>query len=139
MTIAAVEARNADVLVPAFEQLRGKVMPGRIQIVSIGQLLPYVIYAAPVQGTYLLDMSRLVCSAFGEIPDTSVSRYYRPDSWLAHITLGKTLQKEQMQQAFAAMQQSFMPFTAEITEMGLARVNPHEDIVRFRLGEQEVL
>ena len=49
------------------------------------------------------------------------------------MTLGKTLTKEQMQTAFAVMQDNFQPFTATITEIGLAKVNPHEDVVRFEL------
>ena len=46
---------------------------------------------------------------------------------------GETLTKEQMQTAFAVMQDNFQPFTATITEIGLAKVNPHEDVVRFEL------
>ena len=68
-----------------------------------------------------------------DIPETSISRYYQPGSWLPHVTLGKTLTKEQMQTAFAVMQDNFQPFTATITEIGLAKVNPHEDVVRFEL------
>ena len=56
------------------------------------------------------------------IPECAVSRYYKPMSWLPHITLGKTLTKEQMQMAFSVMQESFVPFEATITEIGLARV-----------------
>ena len=66
-----------------------------------------------------------------------VSRYYKPMSWLPHITLGKTLTKEQMQMAFSVMQESFVPFEATITEIGLARVNPHSDVVRWKLKQQQ--
>ena len=50
-----------------------------------------------------------------------------------HITLGKTLDKVQMQKAFQAMQESFVPFTAQFDEIGMAKVNPHEDVARFKL------
>ncbi len=52
-------------------------------------------------------------------------------------SLGKTLTKEQMQMAFSVMQESFVPFEAAITEIGLARVNPHRDVVRWELRQQQ--
>ena len=59
LTISAIEARNVDVLIPAFEKVcREKLQPldekgvvnvnNTINIVSVGQLFPRVIYAAPV-------------------------------------------------------------------------------------------
>ena len=59
LTISAIEARNVDVLIPAFEKVcREKLQPldekgvvnvnNAINIVSVGQLFPRVIYVAPV-------------------------------------------------------------------------------------------
>ena len=78
-------------------------------------------------------MSEEVYSTFFDIPETKMSEYYKPFSWLPHITLGKTLNKVQMQKAFQAMQESFVPFTAQFDEIGTAKVNPHEDVARFKL------
>ena len=133
LTISSIEARSADVLLPAFESLQGRVSSGEIQFVSVGQLLPYVIFATPVLNEYLLDLSKSVYDAFSAIPETSISRYYRPLSWLPHVTLGKKLDKVQLQQAFEVMQNNFAPFTAKVVEMGLAKVNPHEDVMRYYL------
>ena len=110
MTISSIEARSVSVLQPAFESLRGTLKQGEIQLVSVGQLLPYVIYTTPVMNSYLLELSECIYEAFKEIPQTSISRYYRPLSWLPHVTLGKTLDKDQMQKAFAVMKDSFAPF-----------------------------
>lgn len=133
MTISAIEARNMDVLLPAFKSLQYKLKSGTVQIVSIGQLLPYVMYGAVVMNAYLLNSSNLIFDAYKNIPEVSVSKYYQPLSWLPHITLGKTLDKEQMRIAFAALQDSFIPFNATVTKIGLAKVNPHEDILTFDL------
>lgn len=133
MTISSIEARSVGILQPAFESLRGALKQGEIQFVSVGQLLPYVFYTIPVMNSYLLELSECIYEAFKEIPETSISRYYRPLSWLPHVTLGKTLGKEQMKKAFTVMQDSFSPFSAKVVEIGLAKVNPHEDIVRFKL------
>ena len=133
MTIAAIEARNVDVLKPAFETLKGKLYSGSMKVVSVGQLFPYVMYATPVLNQELFELSEEVYGTFCNIPETKMSEYYRPFSWLPHITLGKTLDKVQMQKAFQAMQESFVPFTAQFDEIGMAKVNPHEDVARFKL------
>lgn len=134
ITISAIEARNVEVILPAFESLRGNVYAGEIRIVSVGQLLPYVFYATPVLNEYLMELSNTVYDAVSHIPETTVSKYYQPMSWLPHITLGKTLNKVQMQTAFEVMQERFVPLTARITELGLAKVNPHEDVLKLKLS-----
>ena len=51
-----------------------------------------------------------------------------PGSWLAHVTLAKTLEKEQMRTALEVMQEDFSPFTAGVVKAGLSKVNPHDDV-----------
>lgn len=53
---------------------------------------------------------------------------------LPHVTMGKQLDKGQMVKALEVMQECFVPFEATVTEIGLAKVNPHEDVERFVLG-----
>ena len=133
MTISSIEARNVDVIIPAFESLKGNINAGNIQFVSVGQLLPYVIYVMPVLNKYLMDLQNKVYSTVKDIPETSVSRYYKPYSWLPHITLGKKLNKDQLMIAFDVMRNNFVPFDARIMGIGLAKVNPHEDVIRYEL------
>ena len=133
MTISSIEARGIEVLLPIFENLEGALPAGEIQFVSVGQLLPYVMYVTPVMNEYLLDLSKTIFESYKTIPETSFSKYYQPLSWLPHVTIGKTLDRKQMQAAFEVMQDGFAPFTAKVTEIGLAKVNPHEDVKRFRL------
>lgn len=73
MTISSIEARNVDVIVPAFEALKDNINAGSIQFVSVGQLLLFV------------------------------------------------------------MRNNFAPFDANVTGIGLAKVNPHEDVIRYEL------
>ncbi len=128
MTISSLEARSADVLIPAFEELKGRIKVGEIQVVSMGQMMPYVFYLTPVLNDYLSGMSNTVFDKFSDIPDVTVSKFYRPGSWLPHITIAKTLTKEQMKTAFEVMQNGFAVFDAKIIRLGLSRVNPHEDV-----------
>ncbi len=135
MTIAAIQTRNSEEIIPYFESLKGNISSGKINIVSPGQLLPYVMYVAPVLNEYLDKMSQEIASMTEKIPGIKLSKYYRPYSWLPHITIGKTLGRDEMIKAFQILQQYFVPFEANVTEIGLAKTNPHEDIVRFELSE----
>lgn len=135
MTISSIEARSVEILRPAFLGLQGQIRQGRIQFVSVGQLLPYVMYATPVLNEYLLDVSGRVYEAVKTIPMTEVSKYYRPLSWLPHVTLAKKLDKGQMLTALEVLWDGFVPFEATITEMGLSKVNPHEDVERMVLSK----
>ena len=78
------------------EQLERSLTKGQIQLVSVGVLLPYVLYVAPVLNLYLEDMIEQVHDMVKHIPEVRMSRYYQPMQWLPHITLGKKLSKEQI-------------------------------------------
>lgn len=133
MTLSAIEARSVDILIPAIKQLESKLHTGTIQFVTVGQLFPYVLYTMPVLNPYLQDLALQISSAVSDIPETTISKYYRPQSWLPHVTLAKTLSKEEMQRAFCVVQERFSVFQAQVTELGLAKVNPHNDVLRFAL------
>ena len=112
LTIMSVEAREEENLTEVMDQLERSLTKGQIQLVSVGVLLPYVLYVK-------------------NIPEVRMSRYYQPMQWLPHITLGKKLSKEQMQEAFAVMQEQFVPMEVTVSEIGLAKTNPHQDLVRI--------
>lgn len=128
LTISSVEARSGELLIPYVEKLRGQLLQGDVQFVSVGMLLPYVLYLTPVLNRYLQDLSQKIFEAVSGIPEVSVSRFYQPMQWLPHATLGKTLTKEQMRTAFEVMQEEFAPFDANVIKLGLAKTNPHEDL-----------
>lgn len=136
MTISSVEARNGELLIPYVEQLENTLFQGSIQFVSVGMFFPYVMYLAPVLNRYLQKMEEQVYRSVCNVPEVSVSRYYQPMQWMPHITLGKKLSKEQMQIAFAVMQEGFAPFEGTVTGIGLAKTNPHVDILRMPLRYQ---
>lgn len=127
LTLSAIEARSVDVLVPAFEMFDGRISKGAIFLITVGQLMPKVLYVAPYLNGYLQNLEQQVFDCFKDIPDTSISHYYRPFSWLPHITLAKTLNREQMVTAVQLMQ-DFKRLDASIVRLGLAKVNPHEDV-----------
>ena len=135
LTLSSIEARNVDVLIPAFEKVcRGKLQPleeksvanNTINIVSVGQLFPRVIYAAPVLNEYMMKLSISIYNEFATIPETNISKFYQPYSWMPHITLGKCLDK-------AVLQDLFMPIDGRITKIGLSTVNPYREVMSVEL------
>lgn len=133
MTISSVEARQGEVLFPCLEQLQGQLIAGTVPIVSVGMFFPYVMYLTPMLNAYLLELSQQIYDAVHDIPEVNVNHFYQPLHWLPHITLGKRLTKEQMQQAFAVMQDGFAPIEGRITKLGLAKTNPQEDLMMWKL------
>ena len=131
LTISSIEARNVDVLIPAFKALSENIRAGEIYFASTGQLHPYVMYVTPVLNNYLQEIQESVYNAYSNIEETTISKFYQPYSWLPHVTIGKKLSKNQMRDAFNIMQEIFVPFKGKITEIGLAKVNPHEDVLKM--------
>lgn len=102
LTISAIEARNVDVLIPAFEKVcRERLQPldekgvvninNTINIVSVGQLFPRVIYAAPVLNEYMMNLSISIYNEFATIPETNISKFYQPYSWMPILHLANVL------------------------------------------------
>lgn len=71
------------------EQLERSLTKGQIQLVSVGVLLPYVLYAAPVLNLYLEDMIEQVHDMVKHIPEVRMSRYYQPMQWIPQYHTGK--------------------------------------------------
>ena len=91
------------------------------------------MYLTPVLNAYLLELSQKIYDTVSGVPEVSVSRFYQPLQWLPHLTLGKTLTKEQMRIAFEVLQEGFVPFDATLVKIGLAKANPHEDLWMLEL------
>ena len=136
LTISALDLRPEaePALAEAVRTLEPSLCEGAIYIAAPGQLLPYVMFAAPVLNQYLQELSEEVYRRVSAVPTARVSRFYRPMSWLPHITLAKTLTPEQMQAAFAVMQHQFAPLSGRITSLGLSCTNPYRDLLRIPGG-----
>ena len=132
LTLCAIEAKSVDVLIPAFESLKTEVYQDKISVVTVGQFMPKVLYFAPYINEYLFHMHQKIYNSFSDIPKTSISQFYQPFSWLPHITIAKTLSKEQMMDALKGVQ-DFKPIDAKIARLGLAKVNPHMDVCEIIL------
>ena len=104
-----------------------------LQWVSVSTFFPYVIYLSPVLNEYLHTISNTVFDNFSGLNDILINKYYQPFSWQPHTTVGRKLSEKEMQIAFQTLQKHFSPFTGTVTKIGLAKTNPHRDIIIFDL------
>lgn len=139
LTIAAFETRNPEQLLlgngsqSAFGQVVSGLKPGKVPIVSAGAFFPYVMYVTPVFNAYLISLQKELYEYILGFEDITVNRFYRPMEWFPHITVGKTLTEQQMRLAFETLQKHFAVIEASVVEIGLARTNPHKDLMRGEL------
>lgn len=133
ITISAFEAREDAVAVCALEKAVTEIRIGEIEWASVGQFFPNVIFLAPVLNEYLHQVAEQVYENLQTISDIKVSPYYKPFQWLPHTTIGKTLSEEEMKKAFQVLQESFSIIRGQGVKVGLAKPNPHRDIVTFEL------
>ena len=133
LTLAAIEARNADSLIPVLEQIEGELISDKVQIVSTGMLLPYVLYVTPVLNRYLQTLQTTVYDAFSKIPEVRINKYYDKSQWFPHITIGKQLTRQQMMLGVDTMIGKFVPMEAVVVKLALSSVNPHRDLVWVEL------
>jgi len=135
ITVAAIETRDENVAIAALEECVQKLQQGKLRFISVGAFFPQVLYLQPVLNEYLHELSCSVNTAVKDLPETIVSPYYQPFSWLPHVTLAKQLSREQMLVAFETMQKRFASFEGIVTRIGIAKTNPHRDIKVWELGE----
>ena len=137
ITISSIEAKreSEDQIVRALEESAKKLIQGKLQWVSVGTFLPYVMYLTPVLNEYLHGLTSVVYGSLLNVDKIRISQYYRPFQWLPHTTIGKKMSQEEMRKAFEVMQNQFVPFTGKVTKIGLAKTNPYREIVTFELKE----
>lgn len=133
ITISAFETRKEQQAIRLLEDATMTLEQGTLQWVSAGIFFPSVIYLAPVLNQDLHTLSVRIQDLLQQIDDISISKYYQPFSWVPHATIGKKLSQEELYQAFAVLQHQFGVFSGQITELGLAKTNPYENLAVFPL------
>ncbi len=135
ITVSAFEAKNLDNVVESLELAVSNIIQNKIEWVTVGTF-PTVIFIQPVLNEYLHNISSAICECISQIPDTKISKYYKPFSWLPHATIAKQLSEEEMRKAFDALQKSFGMFEGEIVRIELAKKNPYRVIASWELKDE---
>lgn len=135
ITVATIETKHEDMAMEALGVCVQQLQQGKLRFISTGAFFPQVLYLEPVLNEYLHELACSVNVAVKDLPETIVSPYYQPFSWLPHVTLAKQLSEEQMLLAFQTMQKRFSSFEGTVTRIGIAKTNPHRDLKVWELGE----
>jgi len=133
ITVAAIETRDEEAAIEELEKCVQQLEQGKLRFISTGAFFPQVLYLEPVLNKYLHELACAVNVAVKDLPETIVSPYYQPFSWLPHVTLAKQLSEEQMLGAFETLQKRFVSFEGTVTRVGIARTNPHRDLCVWEL------
>lgn len=134
ITISAFETWQEKQVVEVLESAMSKIAGNKIEWVTVGTF-PTVIFIQPVLNEYLHNVSSIIYESISQIPDTKVSKCYKPFSWLPHATIAKQLSEEEMRIAFDVLQKSFGVFEGEVIRIELAKKNPFRVIASWELKE----
>ena len=133
ITVSAFEAREDVVAIDVFEKLVQDIERVDLEWVCVGQFFPNVIFLLPVLNRTLQQISENAYKYLQENSELTVSACYRPFQWVPHTTIAKMLTVEEMQVAFRILQENFCTIRGQGVKIGLAKTNPHQDIVIFDL------
>lgn len=133
ITVAAIETRDENAAIEELEKSIQKLTQGKLRFISTGSFFPQVLYVEPVLNEYLHGLACAINTVVKDLPETIISSYYQPFSWLPHVTLAKQLSEEQMLIAFQTMQKRFTSVEGTVTRIGIAKTNPHRNLKVWEL------
>ncbi len=135
ITVSTFETRDEKRVVETLENAMSDIKQNKIKWVTVG-IFPTVIFIQPVLNEYLHNISSDIFESIKDVPNTKVSKYYKPFSWLPHATIAKQLTEEEMKNAFDVLQNSFGAFEGEIVRVELAKKNPYQVISSWELKDE---
>ena len=134
ITVGAFESKASHtVLIEALEQSLHDIDIDFVQLVSIGAFQTSTIFLNAVYNEYLHKICKGVCETLKNVENTIIRRNHQPFQWIPHVSIGKTLTKEQQLVAFETLQNSFGPLEASVVKIGLSKTNPYLDIKTIKL------
>lgn len=136
ITVSAFEAREEENVKEILKERFSTLSKGKLTWCSVGTFFPYVIYLAPVLNEYAHNISKEIYECLSGADGVEISKFYRPFQWMPHTTIGKKLSKEEMKTAFEILQENFSVFEGTVTHIGLAKPNPHRDLMCVELKDR---
>ena len=133
ITVAAFDAESVEDAVEIFKKTASDLKQGDIRWVTVGTFLPKVFYISPILNEYLHNISEIIYKEIGQREHVVPKGNYGPYRWVAHATLAKHLETEQMRVAFKVMQNQFAPFESKVVKCGLAKTGPYTDLLVYEL------
>ena len=133
ITLLALDLQNQQRVIDLLDENISKFNGQSVFFASIGAFKGQVLYVEPVLNEYLHNMSLELYNIYKDEPDIKFSPYYKPFGWLPHVSVGKHLDKQQMEKGFKVMLNQFVPVEGMVVSLGIAKTNPHRDIKIYSL------
>lgn len=133
LTIAASKELDEQRFIELVDLQKDKWHQGMVEWVSVGAFMPHVLFLTPVLNEYLHELCVLFNQMFEQTGEEKMANTYQPFHWIPHTTVARKLSDEQMRKGFQVLQANFQPFSGMVTEIGLAKSNPYQDIKRWHL------
>lgn len=132
MTISAFEGGNEELVIDCLGEFAEQLKKSEVYLASAG-CFPGVIFLSAVLNAYLHDISVGIHRILNDQKDIQISRFYQPFQWMPHITLGKKLTQNEMQEAFRILYSEIQMMKGQIVKIGLARTNPYHNLKEWEL------
>lgn len=136
MTLGAFEAPEEETARRLFAEMNLE-LGGEVQLVSVGAFVPRVLYVSAVYSEYLHGLAKRVYQVLSKEPMVKIRPDYRPFSWLPHVTMGKQLEGEEPEKAFAVLQKEFHVLKGNVVRVGLSCTGPYRDLGSRELTKEE--
>ena len=133
ITLLGFQGKNEDEIIKVMDKCVGNIEAGNIYFASIGEFKGQVIYAQPILNEYLHNLSRKVYSVYEDVEGITFNTFYKPFSWIPHMSIGKHLDDNQIVDGFKYLAKNFVPMEAQVVRIGIAKTNPHRDIKVYNL------
>ncbi len=111
----------------------------KIVIPNIGFYSNKMIFAGVVSNSEILRMHNCINHEVISLMNGSIRKYYYNEAWMPHITLAKTLNASQFTKGIEYVVNDFSYFEGNITEIGLSKKNPKEEIIRIMLNNDNII
>lgn len=132
ITLTMFESKmSEECLVRVLDKVLCDMKQGGLMWVSVGSFSAGTLFLAPVLSAYLQCLLERVYVALQSCEDTKVQECYRPFAWFPHTTVARRLSGEEMRDAFAALQRSFVPFEGKVVRIGLSTGSPKRELASW--------
>ena len=128
ITIAGFRMKDEEQAIKVYQSIADKFKESVIDWVTVGMFGQSVVYVAPVLNEYLHKLVSDAYETLSKIEGIELDNRYTPFNWLPHVTIAKTLTKEQQLTAISILQDRFTVLSGNVVKIGLARTNPFENI-----------
>ena len=132
LTFLQIQTRTGqEQLKQAVKNLEGKLKAVPLTFASCGDGIPNVVFAKVRMTVELKAQINLIYDEIIKIPDIKINPYYLPENFFPHVTLGKTLTREQQAVAMDYVNKNFSIFEGIFSEAALTCGKPPYPLVHF--------